>query len=68
MIAPSCTMNGSGETYTTQGGIFSQMIVSSAGYIGAMTYGALLLVLILVVRLHAWCRSISGGSCAMSQG
>ena len=42
----SVAMNGSGETYTTQGGIFSQMIVSSAGYIGAMTYGALLLVLI----------------------
>jgi hypothetical protein len=42
----SVAMNGSGETYTTQGGLFSQMLVSSAGYIGAMTYGALLLVLI----------------------
>ena len=42
----SVAMNGSGETYTTQGGTFSQMLVSSAGYIGAMTYGALLLVLI----------------------
>lgn len=42
----SVAMNGSGETYTTQGGWFSQMFVSSAGYIGAMTYGALLLVLI----------------------
>src|SRR5207244_2567029 len=42
----SVAMNGSGETYTTQGGMFSQMVVSSAGYIGAMTYGALLLVLI----------------------
>jgi len=42
----SVAMNGSGETYTTQGGVFSQMIVSSAGYLGAMTYGALLLVLI----------------------
>ena len=42
----SVAMNGSGETYTTQGGVFSQMLVSSAGYIGAMTYGALLLVLI----------------------
>src|SRR6266567_934452 len=42
----SVAMNGSGETYTTQGGIFSQMLVSSAGYLGAMTYGALLLVLI----------------------
>jgi hypothetical protein len=42
----SVAMNGSGETYTTQGGVISQMIVSSAGYIGAMIYGALLLVLI----------------------
>jgi len=42
----SVAMNGSGETYTTQGGVFSQMLVSSAGYLGAMTYGALLLVLI----------------------
>src|SRR5712692_8899456 len=42
----SVAMNGSGETYTTQGGLFSQMLVSSAGYLGAMTSGALLLVLI----------------------
>lgn len=42
----SVAMDGSGETYTAQGGWFSQMFVSSAGYIGAMTYGALLLVLI----------------------
>jgi hypothetical protein len=42
----SVAMNGSGETYTTQGNWFSQMFVSSAGYIGAMTFGALLLVLI----------------------
>src|SRR5881394_2597309 len=42
----SVAMNGSGETYTTQGGLISQMIVSSAGYLAAMTYGALLLVLI----------------------
>jgi hypothetical protein len=42
----SVAMNGSGETYTTQGGMLSQMLVSSAGYVGAMTYGAVLLVLI----------------------
>src|SRR6266404_5663051 len=42
----SVAMNASGETYTTQGGVFSQMLVSSAGYLGAMTYGAILLVLI----------------------
>src|SRR5437588_9163664 len=39
----SVAMNGSGETYTTQGGVISQMIVSSAGYVGAMSFGALLL-------------------------
>src|SRR6184192_2833224 len=42
----SVAMNGSGETYTAQGGVFSQMLVASAGYLGAMTYGAILLVLI----------------------
>ncbi|HEY0005066.1 MAG TPA: M50 family metallopeptidase [Pyrinomonadaceae bacterium] len=42
----SVAMNASGETYTTQGGLFSQMLVSSAGYLGAMLYGALLLFLI----------------------
>lgn len=42
----SVAMNASGETYTTQGGVLSQMFVSSAGYLGAMSFGALLLVLI----------------------
>lgn len=42
----SVAMNGSGETYTTNGGLFSQVLVSSAGYLGAMLYGALLLFLI----------------------
>src|SRR6266705_6394267 len=42
----SVAMNASGETYTTQGGVFSQVLVASAGYLGAMTYGAILLVLI----------------------
>lgn len=42
----SVAMNASGETYTTQGGVFSQMLVSSAGYLGAMIFGAILLVLI----------------------
>ncbi len=42
----SVAMNASGETYTTQGGLFSQVLVSSAGYVGSMAYGALLLVLI----------------------
>lgn len=42
----SVAMNASGETYTTQGGRFSQMLVASSGYLGAMTFGAVLLVLI----------------------
>src|SRR5688572_7732113 len=42
----SVAMNASGETYTTQGGAWSQMFVASAGYLGAMVYGALLLILI----------------------
>ena len=42
----SVSMSGSGQTYTTQGGTFSQMFVSSAGYLGAMAFGAVLLVLI----------------------
>ncbi len=42
----SVAMNASGETYTTQGGTWSQMFVASAGYLGAMIYGALLLILI----------------------
>jgi hypothetical protein len=42
----SVATDGSGLTYTTTGGILSQTIVSSAGYLGAMAYGALLLFLI----------------------
>ncbi|HEX8119402.1 MAG TPA: M50 family metallopeptidase [Pyrinomonadaceae bacterium] len=40
------SMDGSGEVYSAAGGLFSKMFVSSAGYLGAMTFGALLLVLI----------------------
>jgi len=58
----SVAMNGSGETYTTQGGVISQMIVSSAGYVGAMTYGALLLVLI---RRSVAARLVLVGSAAV---
>src|SRR6476620_8775904 len=42
----SVATNASGETYTTQGGVISQVLVSSAGYLGSMAFGALLLVLI----------------------
>ena len=42
----SVATNGSGETYTTQGGLLSQIFVASAGYLTATAYGTLLLVLI----------------------
>src|SRR5438034_11848821 len=42
----SVAMNASGETYTSQGGVWSQMFVSSAGYLGSMAFGGLLLALI----------------------
>lgn len=42
----SIATNASGETYTTQGGLLSQMLVASAGYIGSMIYGVTLLVMI----------------------
>lgn len=42
----SVATNASGETYTTQGGLTSQILISSAGYIGSMAFGALLLILI----------------------
>ena len=42
----SIATNASGETYTTQGGLISQIFISSAGYLGSMAFGALLLILI----------------------
>ena len=42
----SVATNASGETYTSQGGLISQLLISSAGYLGSMAFGALLLVLI----------------------
>lgn len=42
----SVALDGSGETFTSQGNIFSKMFVSSAGYLGATAFGALLLVMI----------------------
>jgi peptidase M50B-like protein len=42
----SVATNASGETYTTQGGLISQVLISSSGYLGSMIFGALLLVLI----------------------
>ena len=42
----SVATNASGQTVTTQGGPISQIFVSSAGYLGSMAFGALLLILI----------------------
>lgn len=58
----SVAANASGETYTTQGGLISQMFVSSAGYVGSMAYGALLLILI---RRSITARAVLIGSAAI---
>ena len=42
----SVAMNASGETYTSEGGLISQVFIASAGYLGSMAFGALLLILI----------------------
>jgi len=42
----SVETTGSGWTLTTEGGLFSKIFISSAGYLGAMAFGALLLILI----------------------
>ena len=46
VVSLSVSPDTSGLTVSTQGGFFSQMLTSSAGYVGATAYGALLLVLI----------------------
>jgi len=42
----SVAADGSGLTYSTTGGFISALFISSAGYLGATAFGALLLVLI----------------------
>src|SRR5215211_3495482 len=42
----SVATDGSGLTFTSKGGIISQIFISSAGYLGSMVFGALLLMLI----------------------
>lgn len=61
----SIATNASGETYTSQGGTISQMFVASAGYLGSMTFGALLLVLI---RKAIAARIVLIGSAALVLG
>jgi len=61
----SIATNASGETYTSQGGAFSQMFVASAGYVGSMAFGAMLLVLI---RKAIAARIVLVGSAALIFG
>ncbi|MCU1264945.1 MAG: hypothetical protein JWM21_1263 [Acidobacteria bacterium] len=61
----SVAMDTSGETYTTKGGLFSQMFISSAGYLGSMAFGSLLLVLI---RRSIATRVVLAGSAALVFG
>ena len=56
------SMDGSGEVYSMTGGLFSRMLVSSAGYLGAMTFGALLL---LLIRRTVAARYVLAGSAAL---
>jgi peptidase M50B-like protein len=51
--------DGSGLVYSTTGGMLSRLFVSSAGYLGAMTFGALLLWL---VRHRVKARAVLAGS------
>ena len=46
VMSLSVETSGNGWTYTTKGGLLSQIFVSSAGYLGAMAFGSLLLILI----------------------
>jgi len=56
------SVDGSGEVYSATGGLLSRMFVSSAGYLGAMAFGALLLFL---VRLRVRARAVLIGSGAL---
>ncbi len=58
----SVSMDGSGEVYSTTGGLLSQMFVSSAGYLGAMLFGALLL---LLIRRTVAARLVLAGAAAL---
>jgi hypothetical protein len=61
----SVAANTSGETYTTQGGLISQVLISSAGYVGSMAFGALLLILI---RKSVAARLVLAGSAILVFG
>ncbi len=54
--------DGSGLVYSTDGGLLSKLFISSAGYLGAMLFGALLLWL---VRVRVKPRVVLMGSAAL---
>ncbi|HEY0173863.1 MAG TPA: M50 family metallopeptidase [Pyrinomonadaceae bacterium] len=54
--------DGSGLVYSTDGGLFSKLFISSAGYLGAMLFGALLLWL---VRVRVKARVVLLGSAGL---
>ena len=51
-VAPNAS--GLTETYMTNAGLLTQAIISSAGYVGAMLFGALLLVLVRRTVAARW--------------
>lgn len=61
----SVASDGSGLTYSTGSGFFSRIFISSAGYLGATAFGALLLVLI---RRTVAARAVLIGSAALIGG
>lgn len=61
----SVATDGSGLTYSTTGGFLSAIFISSAGYLGATAFGALLLVLI---RRTVAARIVLIGSAALIGG
>src|SRR5215210_5571907 len=64
-LSVSLDTSGLTETLTPQGSFFSRMLISSAGYLGAISFGALLLWL---VRLKVKARVILVGSAVVIAG
>ena len=56
------SMDGSGEVYSSAGGVLSQMFVSSSGYLGAMAFGV---VLLLLIRRTVAARYVLAGTAAL---
>lgn len=65
VLSLSVSMDGSGEVYSTTGGALTQLFVSSAGYLGAVTFGALLL---LLIRRTVAARAVLAGSAVLILG